>query len=815
MTTDDHHLPPSTYKDNQTILGIVQTCLPSVGIALVRSCSSYVDTFFACYIYGLGHNTGAGNSVAPAVGSLVQVTVNPNTRVGHIIACVASDRSPQSVQQLAKILHYDWNKQQNDMLFIQALKVLIQEKTQSNTTSSPGQFTQDSYAGDVIIGQRKGPIIFAGRTQIIVKGSGLAYTEYSALDNSIVTVAQNYQFNSFTTRIVNSPQICKHHVSMSIKQGLGLNQAINQSPIQYQHIHGDKGSSGIPDVKLKYKYPIYRHQSFQGGLVNGQYFNIVIPYSKDSNQTIVVASQYKDYTGTISKFSTTGLRQIKTANLVSIAQIDNSDSISISESEKLKYYGVDQSIVINKFLQQNSTLGLLDLPQEKRLRKKDITKSKQSASSKVQWEASAGQTTQYLQMPDKAKIPLNQQTIYNNNSFINQQQDGSIIIKDGWGSQIRMFGGNIYISPALDIFMRPGRDFMTLVPRNAQISTGNQLALASHKNIDIAAGENAKIASGVLDQNGFTVLQSRCTNKNATGVVIRSNGNMSITSSQDMYIGVNDKTSTNAGDKATKGNGTIRIQGSILNLDAKSYLKATAGIIGLYGYNGGTGSGITIANNVISTSTNSVLFDASNIIMGGIEGQQKVSIGNQQAQFTLTKGSDKCNLMVNGQFRCKDTIIKGSLITQGQIVGTSYLLFAASTYQERIFGMSQKLVDRLREQIKKVFEQQINLPTISYPQKLQTWYNDDYICSKQLKFLTTGQLGFNPEYKMPSMCWQIESDGEGTLKPIKVKPTGEGEQTFSYPGKQAWQSGKISSIDDKYTVVYDTNLLNGYPTNTK
>ena len=36
---------------------------------------------------------------------------------------------------------------------------------------------------------------------------------------------------------------------------------------------------------------------------------------------------------------------------------------------------------------------------------------------------------------------------YNSASILSMEPDGSIVISDGYGSEIRMSGGNIYISP--------------------------------------------------------------------------------------------------------------------------------------------------------------------------------------------------------------------------------------------------------------------------------------------------------------------------------------------------------------------------------
>jgi len=50
-----------------------------------------------------------------------------------------------------------------------------------------------------------------------------------------------------------------------------------------------------------------------------------------------------------------------------------------------------------------------------------------------------------------------------------------------------MSHGNIYISSALDTFIRPGRDLIQIVPRHCNTTANGEIELASKKNIRAGA----------------------------------------------------------------------------------------------------------------------------------------------------------------------------------------------------------------------------------------------------------------------------------------------------------------------------------------
>ena len=87
-----------------------------------------------------------------------------------------------------------------------------------------------------------------------------------------------------------------------------------------------------------------------------------------------------------------------------------------------------------------------------------------------------GPTTEAAYQPPKflkIKDPVTGQEhlYFDSTSFISQEPDGSILLKDGYGSEIRMSQGNIYISPALDLQLRPGRDMWGLISRHMSLDS--------------------------------------------------------------------------------------------------------------------------------------------------------------------------------------------------------------------------------------------------------------------------------------------------------------------------------------------------------
>ena len=62
--------------------------------------------------------------------------------------------------------------------------------------------------------------------------------------------------------------------------------------------------------------------------------------------------------------------------------------------------------------------------------------------------------------------------MYSTTSIIEQRADGSVLLSDGHGAEIRMAGGRMTITAPLDIHIMPGRDLIEWVPRNRLCRAG-------------------------------------------------------------------------------------------------------------------------------------------------------------------------------------------------------------------------------------------------------------------------------------------------------------------------------------------------------
>lgn len=106
------------------------------------------------------------------------------------------------------------------------------------------------------------------------------------------------------------------------------------------------------------------------------------------------------------------------------------------------------------------------------------------------------------------------QEFYETESFISMLEDGSIAIGDGYGAEIRMTAGSMFLASAGDVWMKPGR--------NAHIWAGRDIIQRAVKNIDISSTERSvriKAERNVLifagnktsDRQGGVLIESRAT----------------------------------------------------------------------------------------------------------------------------------------------------------------------------------------------------------------------------------------------------------------------------------------------------------------
>lgn len=166
----------------------------------------------------------------------------------------------------------------------------------------------------------------------------------------------------------------------------------------------------------------------------------------------------------------------------------------------------------------------------------------------------------YLPASDKFKIPkpvafnipIDFRTgaikFYKTRSGIFLNDDGSILIEDGYGGQIKMERGNITISCSGDFIVANGRSVNILAPKDINLTAGkcvdivataSDMRLKSDKNLHVLAG-NSKTGGLLLESRGEGAtqdfIQKYGTDVTSNGVIIKAtNGTAAVFGSQ-VYI---------------------------------------------------------------------------------------------------------------------------------------------------------------------------------------------------------------------------------------------------------------------------------------
>ena len=126
---------------------------------------------------------------------------------------------------------------------------------------------------------------------------------------------------------------------------------------------------------------------------------------------------------------------------------------------------------------------------------------------------------QYVRnVPESGLITIDQRVghtvrYYKTRSCFQLSDDGSVIIEDGYGSQIHMSGGNINITCQGDVVTRPGRSAVTWAPRDIINKAGwcNEMS-ASKGDVRVQGSNNVHVLAGD-DTSGSLLLECRAKNK--------------------------------------------------------------------------------------------------------------------------------------------------------------------------------------------------------------------------------------------------------------------------------------------------------------
>ena len=180
------------------------------------------------------------------------------------------------------------------------------------------------------------------------------------------------------------------------------------------------------------------------------------------------------------------------------------------------------------------------------------------------------------------------------NAFVNIEPDGAIIIRDAWGSEIAMRGGNIVITCAGQIELRPGGNIVVAAGDDAVIKARNSIditatehdvRLKAERNMAVVAGSDGNSKGGVLIESKGTGSGSWDTDgeaRDSRGIVLKSADQM-VATAKTLSLSGTSKIKIDTLAPATEDGGDLVDTGSIaistakLDMVAKRRIQLQAG----------------------------------------------------------------------------------------------------------------------------------------------------------------------------------------------------------------------------------------------
>jgi hypothetical protein len=366
--------------------------------------------------------------------------------------------------------------------------------------------------------------------------------------------------------------------------GRGSLLEYNQTALTYE-----EGTLGVFDDNDT-RSPVFRKKEVAGDVTSGWQTAISLPDINTGKSDDVYSSKVR-YDGAVTMASAKGFEIKKTLNIVSPYQKVEPQGFGtvLKEVEEFpefsnNYTNTDEDYHDNKSLniQEDAVNSLGE--EYPRVDANPDTWGKTSDTHTNRVKSALNTTTKLSLLGNSQQYPLpdtitltdphtgQSYTYFKSESGIRQDPDGSLVFYDGYGSEIRMTRGNIIVSPAADIVMRPGRDFHTMAGRHiAMVAQQDNIVHSSTKNVYIKGNHDVSILSGV-DKTGKTIIDDR-----GDGVLVRSLSKASM-ASPDVFIG-NIPTkmpssfsgvSQGKGKVVVGGGATTLITGTAIALDGES-----------------------------------------------------------------------------------------------------------------------------------------------------------------------------------------------------------------------------------------------------
>lgn len=546
--------------------------------------------------------------------------------------------------------------------------------------------------------------------------------------------------------------------------------------------------------------PKYRHRRLAGDLVSGWMTTVGLP-SADLQKIDTVFGTRIGYSGEHSVMSAHGMSFRKTYDICSPVQIEEMDGLNryLKETSEFPLSELEMADDINDYadylrdlsinhpdkdnqeayfpgVSENSDTWMIDNGNTD-LTSRQLNKWRQGGLT----FKSVPPTQQYSPLPEHQDIedPHTGKTsrYFNSESCIRQDPDGSIVLYDGYGSEIRMYRGNIIISPAVDLIFRPGRDIHGMAGRHIALVGQKDITVhSSLGDVYLKSNRNFSILSG-LSRKGFFLVDHR----GDSGVTIRSSSTSQFELT-NLSINCNGSCAVIGDDVVVKGRTT-------------SLLGSKVSIMRVSEYGGTASSGIILGRSAIISGKNIAL--AGNVVVGGVEsGECSVTLGD--TQYTL------------------NTARNGYMIVPNYFVARS--VYANSGWFESMRASRARAGNASK---KSGIRGSVSSPSATINSRVdnakvsegQTDVEAEVIAKENLPEFTypdSKDIGIPDNYIIPGMRWQSALVGGSYWSEPQIRGIlNAGEYSMVYPGKAVWENGQISAPGNKKQYIKERYTING------
>lgn len=205
-------------------------------------------------------------------------------------------------------------------------------------------------------------------------------------------------------------------------------------------------------------------------------------------------------------------------------------------------------------------------------------------------------------------------------SGIWQGEDGSIILRDAWGSEIVMIGGNIQLSCAGNVMVMPGRSSVTIAGDDIVQKAQSSIDIhAAKKDVRIDGRQNVQIMGGSDDNPGGITLEARGEGgpweaqdggeaTKSSGILLKSAEGAIVTDTKSLVLRSDEQTTVAAGKNLDGTDGHVFITaGSLYGTGDQIIFANEQAAIGITG-----GTGYVVGNSAILAGTSNAI-----LISGG------------------------------------------------------------------------------------------------------------------------------------------------------------------------------------------------------